>query len=62
MGLEGVIMGPGKKKNKLREVFDSMFDDEDIINQCGGSWDLYDDRDYDENDEDFFDDDLFDYD
>ena len=55
-------MGPGEKNNKLREIFDSMFDGENIINQCGGSWDPYDDRDYDESDEDFFDDDLFDYD
>lgn len=36
MGLEDVIMGPGQKKNKLREVFDSMFDDDDIVSQCGG--------------------------
>lgn len=38
-------MGPGKKKNKLREVFDSMFDDAAILEQTGDSYDIYDDRD-----------------
>jgi hypothetical protein len=37
-------MGPGKKKNKLREVFDSMFDDAAILEQTGDSYDIYDDR------------------
>lgn len=38
-------MGPETKKNKLREVFDSMFDDAAILEQTGDSYDLYDDRD-----------------
>lgn len=38
-------MGPGTKKNKLREVFDSMFDDAAILEQTGDSYDPYDDRD-----------------
>lgn len=38
-------MGPGTKKNKLREVFDSMFDDAAILEQIGDSYDPYDDRD-----------------
>lgn len=38
-------MGPGTKKNKLREVFDSMFDDAAILEQTGDSYDIYDDRD-----------------
>ena len=37
-------MGPGQKKNKLREVFDSMFDDAGILEQTGDSYDIYDDR------------------
>lgn len=37
-------MGPEKKKNKLREVFDSMFDDAGILEQRGDSYDIYDDR------------------
>ena len=38
-------MGPEEKKNKLREVFDSMFDDAGILEQTGDSYDPYDDRD-----------------
>ena len=38
-------MGPGTKKNKLREVFASMFDDAAILEQTGDSYDIYDDRD-----------------
>ena len=38
-------MGPGTKKNKLREVFDSMFDDDAILEQTGDCYDPYDDRD-----------------
>lgn len=39
-----IIIGPGTKKNKLREVFDSMFDDAAILEQTGDSYDIYDDR------------------
>ena len=38
-------MGPGTNKNKLREVFDSMFDDAAILEQTGDSYDPYDARD-----------------
>ena len=40
-----IIMGPGTKKNKLREVFDSIFDDDAILEQTGGYYDPYDDWD-----------------
>lgn len=53
-------MGPGTKKNRLREIFDSMFDDDAILEQTGGSYDPDDDRDPD--DDEFPWDDPFDVD
>lgn len=42
--VKGNYYGTRKKKNKLREVFDSMFDDAAILEQTGDSYDIYDDR------------------